>query len=63
MMNILGGKCSICGEAYNAPTKLFDKGGPMYLGKIVKTYTQGQQIDVNVVVSRVLSNRNRSFHQ
>ena len=52
-MNILGGKCSICGEANNAPTKLFDKGGPMYLGKIVKTYTRGQQIDISVVVSRI----------
>lgn len=47
----VGGKCSICGEPYDRPNKVFEKGGAMYIGKIVKTYTQGQQIDVTVVVS------------
>ncbi len=48
---IIEGKCGICGEPYDRPNKLFEKGGSMYTGKIVKTYTQGQQIDVTVVVS------------
>lgn len=46
----LGGKCGICGEPYEKPVKLFEKGGEMYKGTIVKTYTQGQQIDVKVMV-------------
>jgi len=46
------GKCSICGEPYDKKVKLFEKGGAMYKGTIVKTYTQGQQIDVKVMVSR-----------
>jgi hypothetical protein len=54
-LDIVEGKCSICGEAYDKPNKLFEKGGAMYLGKIVKTYNQGQQIDVNVVVSLVVN--------
>ncbi len=45
------GKCSICGEPYDKKVKLFEKGGAMYKGTIVKTYTQGQQIDVKVMVS------------
>ncbi|CAF1289427.1 unnamed protein product [Adineta ricciae] len=46
-----GGKCSICGEPYDRVNKVFEKGGAMYLGKIVKTYNQGQQIDVTVVLT------------
>ncbi|CAF1573925.1 unnamed protein product [Adineta steineri] len=46
-----GGKCGICGEPYDKANKLFEKGGAMYTGKIVKTYTQGQQIDVTVVLT------------
>ena len=38
----LGGKCSICGEPYDRGMKLFEKGGAKYLGKIIKTYDQGQ---------------------
>jgi hypothetical protein len=46
------GKCSVCGEPYDKKVKLFEKGGAMYKGTIVKTYNQGQQIDVKVMVSR-----------
>lgn len=46
-----GGKCGICGEPYDRANKLFEKGGAYYTGKVVKTYRQGQQIDVQVVVS------------
>ncbi|CAF1408670.1 unnamed protein product [Adineta ricciae] len=46
-----GGKCSICGEAYDLKDKLFDLGGKMYLGKIVRTYTQGATIPVTVVLT------------
>ncbi|CAF0837106.1 unnamed protein product [Adineta steineri] len=49
--NINDGKCSICGEAYDKPVKLFEKGGTMYKGTIVQKYTQGQQIEVKVVLS------------
>lgn len=47
----LGGKCGVCGEAYDKPNKLFEKNGRMYLGKIVQTYKQGEEIDVKVKVS------------
>ena len=50
---MIGGKCGICGEAYNSENKLFEKGGEMYTGKIVKAYNQGQEIDVTVVVSLI----------
>jgi hypothetical protein len=33
--------------------KLFEKGGAMYKGTSVKTYTQGEQIDVKVMVSDI----------
>ncbi|CAF3871130.1 unnamed protein product [Rotaria sp. Silwood1] len=46
-----GGKCSICGEAYDLKPKLFDIGGEMYLGKIVRTYIQGSIIPVKVVLT------------
>jgi len=49
--NAHGGKCSICGEPYDRVNKVFEKGGAMYTGKIVKTYNQGQQIDVTVVLT------------
>jgi hypothetical protein len=51
------GKCGICGEPYDKKVKLFEKGGAMYKGTIVKTYTQGQQIDVKVMVSCFLMKR------
>jgi len=46
-----GGKCGICGEAYDKPNKLFEKGGALYKGTSVKTYSQGQQVDVKVVLT------------
>ncbi|CAF0776770.1 unnamed protein product [Didymodactylos carnosus] len=48
---INGGKCSICGEAYDLQPQLLGKGNSMYLGKIVRTYTQGSEISVTVVLS------------
>ncbi|CAF0838850.1 unnamed protein product, partial [Rotaria sordida] len=42
------GKCGICGEVYDEKNKLFEKGGSMYKGTSVKTYEQGQQIQVKV---------------
>ncbi len=51
MKLLTGGKCSICGEAYDTKPQLFGLGGTMYLGKIVRTYTQGSVIPVQVVVS------------
>jgi hypothetical protein len=47
----IGGKCSICGEAYDLKPQLLGLGDAMYLGKIVRTYTQGSVIPVTVVVS------------
>ncbi len=52
-MFYVGGKCSICGEPYDRANKLFEKGGTKYLGKIVQTYIQGQQIDVQIKVNSV----------
>jgi hypothetical protein len=49
----LGGKCGICGEPYDRAVKLFEKGGAKYTGKIVQTYTQGQQIDVKIKVKKI----------
>ncbi|CAF3373475.1 unnamed protein product, partial [Rotaria sp. Silwood2] len=49
--SVNGGKCSICGEAYDLQPKLFDVGGEMYLGKIVRTYTQGSVIPVKVILT------------
>lgn len=48
----LGGKCGICGEPFDRSVKLFEKGGKMYTGKIVKTYIQGQEIDVKIKVNK-----------
>ena len=45
-----GGKCSICGEPYDAKPHLLGVGDAMYLGKIVRTYLQGSIIPVIVVV-------------
>jgi len=47
-----GGKCGICGEPYDAPVKLFEKDGAMYKGTSVKTYRQGEQIDIKVVLTQ-----------
>jgi len=48
--DVNGGKCSICGEAWDQPRK-FDKGGEKYLGTIVKEYKTGSEIDVTVVIT------------
>ena len=44
------GKCGICGEDWALP-KLWEKGGVNYRGTSVRNYTQGQTIDVFVLVS------------
>ena len=44
-----GGKCGICGDAWDEP-KDYEKGGAKYLGKIVKNYTPGTIIPVTVQV-------------
>ena len=48
-----GYKCSICGENFSGP-KMFEKGGALYTGRSVETYTQGQQIEVVVEVKWIL---------
>ncbi len=47
------GKCGICGEDYSVP-KLWERGGRNYLGKSVRTYNQGQTIDVYVQVCKLI---------
>ena len=54
LKTFIGGKCSICGEAYDLQPKLLGVGDAMYLGKIVRTYTQGAVIPVTVIVSSQL---------
>ncbi len=44
-----GGQCGVCGDPYDGP-RLFEKGGDKYLGKIMRTYTQGSDIDVEILV-------------
>ncbi len=46
------GKCGICGEDWSGQ-KQFEKGGSMYRGISVRTYKQGQIIDVYVEVRAV----------
>ena len=43
------GKCGICGENFVSKKK-FEKGGILYRGHIVKSYSEGQLIDVIVEV-------------
>lgn len=44
-----GGKCGICGDAYDAPDpRPNEVGGQYFTGVIVESYTQGQIIDVTV---------------
>lgn len=45
-----GGKCGICGDAWDEP-RSYEKGGDKYLGKIVRNYTKGSGIDVTVRVT------------
>ncbi|CAF0817909.1 unnamed protein product [Brachionus calyciflorus] len=44
------GRCGICGEDYNGE-KQFEKGGKYYRGLAVRTYSQGQVIDVTVQIT------------
>ena len=44
------GKCSICGEAWDEPRKLFSKGGEKYLGYVLREYKTGSIMDVTVEV-------------
>jgi len=44
-----GGKCGICGDAWDEP-KLYEKGGEKYLGKIVRKYQVGAELPVTVQV-------------
>uniref|UniRef100_K1RGW4 Uncharacterized protein n=1 Tax=Magallana gigas TaxID=29159 RepID=K1RGW4_MAGGI len=43
-----GGKCGVCGDAYDSSLKRHEVGGPFATGFITETYSQGQQIDVMV---------------
>lgn len=44
-----GGKCGICGDAYDAPSPRPNEAGGLYAkGIIVRSYQQGQVIDVKV---------------
>jgi len=45
------GKCGICGEAWDEPVKKFEKGGELYLGKIVREYKRGSTIPVQVEIT------------
>lgn len=45
------GKCSICGEAWDKPNKLWEKGGANYLGKVLRQYKTGSVMDVHVEIS------------
>ena len=50
LKNFIEGKCGICGEDYSAPKK-YEKGGSLYRGYSLRTYTRGQEIFVFVEVS------------
>ena len=54
-----GGKCGVCGDAYNARVKLHEVGGPYATGFITETYQQGLQIDV--VVELTAPHRGKFF--
>ncbi len=45
-----GGLCGICGEEYKS-VKKFEKGGSLYRGLTVRTYTQGEVIEVVVEIT------------
>ena len=47
-----GGRCGICGDDWSAPEpRDFERGGAKYLGKIVRTYTRKQRIQVIIEVN------------
>nr|XP_018912735.1 PREDICTED: uncharacterized protein LOC109041033 isoform X1 [Bemisia tabaci] len=43
-----GGKCGVCGDAYNSQIRAHEAGGIYAKGIIGRTYTAGQEIDVEV---------------
>ena len=43
---LLDGKCGVCGDEARISNKLFESTGKYATGKIVKTYTQGQEIEI-----------------
>jgi hypothetical protein len=46
------GRCSICGEDWSLPApRLYDLGGPRYVGALVGTYTAGQIMQATVEVT------------
>lgn len=49
-----GGRCGICGDNHKDKVKEHEVGGKYATGIIGKTYSKGQVIDVNVLVSYIL---------
>ena len=49
------GKCGICGEPYDLP-KDYEKGGKLYRGFSVRTYTEGQWIQSKIEVEKEIYN-------
>lgn len=50
--NQFGGKCGLCGDRYgDATPRLHELGGTFGQGVIVKTYTQGSSVNVNVKIT------------
>jgi hypothetical protein len=45
-----GGKCGICGEAWDRP-KMFERGGSMYRGLIVRHFRESEQFDAVYSIS------------
>ncbi len=45
-----GGKCGVCGDAWDEEPRKYEKGGEFYLGKIVRTYKKNSNISVNIQV-------------
>ena len=52
LWRVNGGKCGLCGDAFNAEVKEHEApGGKFATGTIVREYTMGQTIDVSVEVT------------
>lgn len=50
--NVNGGKCGFCGDSYNtAPPRSHELGGYYGQGVIVKAYTQGSTVPLNVKIT------------
>ena len=52
-INLLGGKCGVCGDSFSGP-RLHETGGKFATGIIVKEYKKGEIIDVFVMVNYFL---------